>query len=260
MAHESQTARRKSRMAFATKFPRTSEDEIKFRWFDFNAPETQFTLPHKPTAHLDEFIPAFKNTSEYTTRIPQKQVHVKSELTASYSVSISKVETLSQSIATIVETLIVLIGEDKSRLSSSLTADDYQRLTATRDRLIDLVGEDGNNLLRPLLIFIDNLIKNYDGESNLPIRRHYRLTRRPEQVGRPANRPRVKLADLLPQKIQNNEDNEDVNVSSFKPHRPEQVGRPANRPRVKLADLLLKEAEHIAVREADTEMPVDDEV
>jgi hypothetical protein len=259
MAHESQTARRKSRMAFVTKFPRTSEDEIKFRWFEFNAPETQFTPPHKPTAHMDEFISAFKNTSEYTTLISEKQEHVKSELTASYSVIINKVETPPQSIAAAVDTLIDQIGEEGNHLSSSLTADDYQRLTATRDRLIDVVGEDGNNLLRPLLIFIDNLIKNYDGESNLPIRRHYRLTRRPEQVGRPANRPRVKLADLLPQKIENIEDNEDVNTSSYKPHRPEHVGRPANRPRVKLTDLLLKEAEHIAAREVDTEMPVDNE-
>jgi hypothetical protein len=246
-------------MAFVTKFPRTSKDGSKFYWFEFNAPETQFIPPHKPTAHLDEFIPAFKNTSEYTTRIPQKQVHVKSDFTASYSVSISKVETLSQSIATIVETLIVLIGEDENRLSSTWTADDFQRLTATRNRLIDVVGEDENHLLSPLLIFIDNLIKNHDRESNSSIREYFRPTRRPERMGRPANRPRIKLSDLLPQKIENTEDNEDVNTSSFKPRRPEQVGRPANRPRVKLTDLLLKEAEHIAAREVDTEMPVDNE-
>ena len=65
---------------------------------------------------------------------------------------------------------------------------------------------------------------------------------------------RVKLADLLPQ------DTENVNTSSLKPRRPEHVGRPANRPRVKLSDLLLREAEHIAAREVDPEMQMDNEV
>ena len=75
---------------------------------------------------------------------------------------------------------------------------------------------------------------------------------RPEKVGRPATRPRVKLADLLAEESDNTEIPE--------PHRPEKVGRPATRPRVKLADLLAEESDDLASEEVDTGPPVGKEV
>ena len=63
---------------------------------------------------------------------------------------------------------------------------------------------------------------------------------RPEKTGRPANLPRLKLADLLAQEHNTTEHSETVKTF-LKPHRPEKTGRPANLPRLKLADLLAQE-------------------
>jgi hypothetical protein len=274
MIHKSQTARHKSRMTFVPKFPRTSEDESRSRWFDFNAPETQFTPHHKPTAHLEEFISSFKNAGEYTTLVPQKQVYVKSDFTASYSVSISKVGASPKSLVAAVELLVSIVGENKHQSITSLTANDYQRLAGVQEKaqkkLIDVVSEDENLLLTSLINFIDNLIKICSDESNpsadlLPqetndpesidaatLKPHH-----PEKVGRPATLSRLKLADLLSQETN---DPESIDAAILKPHRPEKVGRPATLPRLKLADLLSQETDDLASGEVDTGPAVGNEV
>ena len=268
MIHKSQTARHKSRMAFVPKFPRTSEDESRSRWFDFNAPETQSILHQKPTAHLDELIFPFKNIGEFTTLIPQQQVSVKSDLTASHSVSISKAETLPQSIAAIVDRLIVLIGEEKNRLSSTWTAEDFQRLVSARNKLKNAAGENENHPFVPLIDFIANLIKNSNEVSgllphetekrrntaNTVAHKPYRL----EKTGRPTTLPHLKLADLLKQEIDNRRNT--ANTVALKPHRLEKTGRPATLPRLKLADLLAEEVDDNASEEADTGKAVGNEI
>ncbi len=82
---------------------------------------------------------------------------------------------------------------------------------------------------------------------------------RPEKTGRPANLPRLKLADLLAQEHSTTGHSETVKTS-LKPHRPEKTGRPANLPRLKLADLLAQEPKHAASGEINTGPAVGHEV
>ncbi len=61
-------------------------------------------------------------------------------------------------------TLLVAIantftGVDEDTFFASVTSDDYEQLIATLDALIDVVGEDKNHLLAPLMEFIGNLVE-----------------------------------------------------------------------------------------------------
>ena len=82
---------------------------------------------------------------------------------------------------------------------------------------------------------------------------------RPEKTGRPANLPRLKLADLLAQEPNTDGHSKPVGPP-LKPHRPEKTGRPANLPRLKLADLLAQEPENATSGEIDTGPAVGHEV
>lgn len=268
MVHENQTVRNKSRIAFVTNFPRKSEDECKSRWFDFNTSETQSILHQKPTAHWDEFISTLKKGGEFTTPIPQQQAPVKSDLTASHSVSISKVETLPQSIDAIVDRLIVLIGEDENHLSPTWTEDDFQRLVSARNKLKNAAGNNENHPFVPLIDFIANLIKNSDkvagllshetekrrNTANAVAHQLHRL----EKTGCPAMLPHLKLADLLKQEIDDRRNT--ANSGAHQLHRLEKTGRPATLSRLKLSDLLAEEVDDNASEEADTGKAVGNEI
>ncbi len=160
-----------------------------------------------------------------------------------------------QSLTTVVETLVDIIRENENEFFASLTAEDYQNLTATRNKLNDVIGEDENHLLEPLLAFIDNLIRIRDGVDSVENRKHTRFSYRPEHVGRPENRPRVKLTELLEQEVETSEDNLNVSTDTSETRRPEHVGRPENRPRVKLADLIEQEIQNMTSENNETAAP-----
>lgn len=161
-----------------------------------------------------------------------------------------------QSLTTVVETLVDIIRENENEFFASLTAEDYQNLAATRNKLIDVIGEDENHLLEPLLAFIDNLIRIRDGVDSVENRKHTRSSYRPEHDGRPENRPRVKLTELLEQEVETSEDNLNVNTDTSETRRPEHVGRPENRPRVKLAELIEQEIQNMTSENNETVAPV----
>lgn len=261
MPRESQTERSRSLIASIAGHP--SKDASKFWWPDLSVSEKQSDPRHEPTIHPEMLEGAFENINERLSFESQKQAPVKFapsqmlqnfDLLAARRVFVAKVGDSSRSLVTTLVTLVEIVGESIDQLAASLTTDDYQRLAAAREKLIDAVGKDENHFLTPLIDFITNLIRNCDEESNPSTQKQHHPVRRRKRESSPANRSRVKLADLLPQ------DTENVNASSLKPRRPEHVGRPANRPRVKLSDLLSREAEHIAAREVDPEMPTDNEV
>ena len=261
MPRESQTERYRSLIASIAGHP--SKDASKFWWPDLSVSEKQSDPRHEPTIHPEMLESAFENVNERLSFESQKQAPVKfdplstlqsSDSLAAISVFIAKVGGSSRSLVAVVEALVEIVGESEDHPATSLTIDDYQRLAAARDKLIDTVGEDENPLLTLLIDFITNLIRNREAESNPSTEKQQHPAHRRKREASEANRPRVKLTDLLPQDPQN------VNTSSLKPRRPEHVGRPANRPRVKLSDLLSREAEHIAAREVDPEMPTDNEV
>ena len=68
------------------------------------------------------------------------------------------------------ETVDTLVGVTEDQFLASLTEDDYQRLVVSLDKLIDVVGENENHLLTPLMDFIGNLIEKYEEESGMTTR------------------------------------------------------------------------------------------
>ena len=263
MPRESQTERSRSLIASITELGYVSKDTDRLSLFDLSIPEAQSVSSRKTTTHPEMLKSAFENINEHLPFESQKQVPVKFDpspmlqnfdLLAERSVFVAKVGGSSQSLVTVVEALVEIVGESVNQLAASLTIDDCQRLAAARDKLINVVDKNENHFLTALIDFITNIIKNHEKESNPSVEKQHRLVHRPKRDTSTVNRSRAKLADMLPQ------DTENVNTSSLKPRRPEHVGRPANRPRVKLSDLLSREAEHITTREADPEMQMDNEV
>ena len=135
----------------------------------------------------------------------------------------------TQSLVAAVDKLISLT---EGQFLAPLKAEDYQNLTAARDKLINAIGTNENHPLTPLMHFMDNLIEKCKEDSNVKILNETLDTER-----------RVADADAV-----------------FKPHRPEKTGRPANLPRLKLAELLAEEPEHTASGEIDTGPAVGHEV
>ncbi|MYB63490.1 hypothetical protein F4X73_02260 [Candidatus Poribacteria bacterium] len=160
------------------------------------------------------------------------------------------------SLTAVVAALVDIIKEKENELFASLTDKDYRILTTTRDKLIDVIGEDKNHFSHPLLVFVDNLIKIHDGEGSVENRKHYRFSYRPEQVDHPENHPRVKLTELLEQEVETSEDNLNDSTDTSETRRPEHVGRPKNRPRVKLAELLEQEIQNVTSENNETVVPV----
>ena len=262
MSRESQTAQHKSLMA-------SLEEASGFHLLGSKLFEGQSVPSTEPTLRHEILGRALEEASGYPTLEFPEQAPVRFDTLPIYQdfnsfaargVFVAKVDKVPQSLAVVVDTLIGIISENKDEFFDSLMAEDYQRLDTVRGKLIGIVGKDKNHLLAPLLDFVNNLIKNHGEESNLSTRERYRPAPRSERVGRPANRPRVKLADLLPQEPEILENIQDANAAVLKPRRSERVGRPANRPRVKLADLLAREAKRIEAEESDTETPVGSEV
>lgn len=245
MAHESRTARHKSRMASVTEFRHPTEDASGPRWSGSNMLDAQSIGHHKPTVSPEMLKGAFENTDEYSLHKFQKQASVKFNLAsipqsfnlpAVFSAFINKVGASPKSLVAAVELLVSIVGENKHQSITSLTTDDYQRLSdaqnKAQEKLIDVVSEDENLLLTSLINLIDNLIKIGGDESNLS-------------------------ADLLPQETN---EPENTNAATLKPHRPEKVGRPATLPRLKLADLLSQETDAPPSSEVDTGPAVGNEV
>ncbi|MYF57032.1 hypothetical protein F4225_15075 [Candidatus Poribacteria bacterium] len=156
------------------------------------------------------------------------------------------------SLTAVVAALVDIIKEKENELFASLTDEDYRILTTTRDKLIDVIGEDKNHFSHPLLVFVDNLIKIHDGEGSVENRKHYRFSYRPERVDHPENHPRVKLTELLDQEVETSEDNLNDSIDTSETRRPEHVGRPENRPRVKLAELLEQEIQNVTSEDNET--------
>ena len=168
--------------------------------------------------------------------------------------SVSSPVSVSESLAATVETLVSLNEEE---FLTSLTLEDAQQLTEALETLTCVVGEDEEHLFVPLVDFIVRLLEKCGQEVEVPARRRPRHPRPQRQrCSAPENRLRVKLADLLPQKT---EEDTAANAGAQTP-RFEKAERPANRPRADLTEFLAQEAEHTAPREADTGPPVGKEV
>jgi hypothetical protein len=281
MSRENQMEQYKSLIASTTQLGHATEDVSGFGWLGSNIPEAQSVGHHKLTVYPEMLRRALENTNEYPLHESQKRASVKFNLApmpqsfnlpAVFSVYMGKVGASSQSLVAAVDMLVSIVGENEHQSITSLTSEDYQRLTRAQDKLTAIVGEDENHFLIPLIKFIGNLIKIHDEESNPPTQADLLSQEtddpehadaatlkphRPEKAGRPATLPRLKLADLLSQET---DDPEHADAATLKPHRPEKVGRPATLPRLKLADLLSQETDDSASGEIDTGPAVGNEV
>ena len=76
----------------------------------------------------------------------------------------AKASSPSQLIAATVDTLV---EANEDQFLASLTDVDRQQLITTLDKLIDVVGEDENHFLAPLMNFIGNLIEKYEEQSTM---------------------------------------------------------------------------------------------
>ena len=165
---------------------------------------------------------------------------------------------VSESLAATVQLLVNLNEEE---FLTSLTPEDRRQLAAALEALRSVIGEEEEHLFAPLVDFIINLLEKCGQGIKVParLRRHHpRHPRHPQRkrCSAPENRLRVKLAELLPQKT---EEDAAANAGA-QPPRFEKTERPANRPRVALTEFLAQEAEQTAPREADTGPPVGKEV
>ena len=85
-------------------------------------------------------------------------------LLGSLSDSEAKVNSPVQLLAATVDTLV---EANEDQFPASLTDVDRQQLIASLDKLIDVVGEDENHFLAPLMNFIGNLIEKYEEQSTM---------------------------------------------------------------------------------------------
>ena len=105
-------------------------------------------------ARLGIFGAQWRNTAQFALTL----------LFASLGNSDAKADSPSQSLATIVDTLV---GAPEDQFLDALTEEDYQRFVASLDKLIDVVGEDETHPLAPLMHFISNLIEKYEEQSTM---------------------------------------------------------------------------------------------
>jgi len=96
----------------------------------------------------------WRNTAQFALAI----------LLGSLSDSEAKVNSPVQLLAATVDTLLE-VNEDQ--FLASLTDVDRQQLVTTLDKLIDVVGEDENHPLTPLMNFIGNLIEKYEEQATM---------------------------------------------------------------------------------------------
>ena len=141
-------------------------DELELLGLDM-LPKEQLA-PHAPSAtDIDEFNRTLGAQEQAPVKFSSSPIQQSSETTASAAAlrfyATRKVNRFQLLIAA-VDTL-VNITEDQ--LLTTLTENDYQELVAALDKLIDVVGEDENHFLAPLVEFIGNLIKKYKGEVDM---------------------------------------------------------------------------------------------
>ena len=123
--------------------------------------------PHAPSvADIDEFNRALGAQEQAPVKFSSSPIQQSSETTASAAPRFYATREVNrfQLLIAAVDTL-VNITEDQ--LLTTLTENDYQELVTALDKLIDVVGEDENHFLAPLMHFVGNLIAKYEEQSSI---------------------------------------------------------------------------------------------
>ena len=120
--------------------------------------------PHIPKPeNIYEFGNVGENVSGFSWYKARRQAPPKLDNPNSM-LSIRKADGFPQLLLAAIDSLI---GVPEDQLLTSLTADDHQRLVASLDKLISVIGKNENHFLAPLMDFISDLIEKCGEEFNM---------------------------------------------------------------------------------------------
>lgn len=128
--------------------------------------------PYAPSAtDIDEFNCALGAQEQAPVKFSSSPIQQSSETTAS-APALRFYETREVNrFQLLIAAVDVLVNITEDQLLTTLTENDYQELVAALDKLIDVVGEDENHFLDPLMEFIGNLIDKYQEEVDMTVSR-----------------------------------------------------------------------------------------
>ena len=124
--------------------------------------------PHAPSAaNIDEFSQALGVQEQAPVKFSSSPIQESSETTSAIAGPRSYATQEVSRFQLLVAAVDTLVNLTEDQLLTTLTENDYQELVAALDKLIDVVGEDENHLLTPLMNFIGNLIEKYEEQSTM---------------------------------------------------------------------------------------------
>ena len=124
--------------------------------------------PHVPSAaDIDEFSQVRGIQEQAPVKFSSAQIQESSETTSAITGLRSYATQEVSRFQLLVGAVDALVNVTENQLLTTLTENDYQELVAALDKLIDVVGEDENHFLAPLMHFIGNLIAKYEEQSTI---------------------------------------------------------------------------------------------
>ena len=122
--------------------------------------------PHAPSAvGIDEFSQGLGVQKQAPVKFSSSPIQDSSETTSAIAgARIYATQEVSR-FQLLVAAVDALVNVTEDQLLTTLTENDYQEFVAALDKLIDVVGEDENHFLAPLMHFIGNLIAKYEEQS-----------------------------------------------------------------------------------------------
>ena len=122
--------------------------------------------PHAPSAaDIDEFSRALGVQEQAPVKFNSSSIQQSSETTSSAAYNSYAIKEVSR-FPLIIAAVDAFTNVPENQILTTLTENDYQRLVAALDKLIDVVGESENHLLSLLMHFIGKLIEKYEEESD----------------------------------------------------------------------------------------------
>lgn len=124
--------------------------------------------PHLPSAvDIDEFSRALGTQKQAPVKFDSSLIPQSSDTVSSVAVLSSHAIKEVGRFQLLVAAVDAFVNVTEDHLLTTLTENDYQRLVAALDKLIDVVGENENHLLTLLMRFIGKLIEKYEDQSDL---------------------------------------------------------------------------------------------
>ena len=123
--------------------------------------------PHAPSAaDIDEFSPALGVQEQAPVKFSSSPIQQSSGTTSSVAALRSYAAKEVSGFQLLVAAVDAFVNLTEDQLLTTLTENDYQRLVAALDKLIDVIGESENHLLSLLMRFIGKLIEKYEEKSD----------------------------------------------------------------------------------------------